>query len=102
MTGVEGYIESAGSGLVAGLNAARRALGEDAIIFPEETMIGAMASYVSKGGTGSFTPMNANFGIIAPLPTKVKGGKVARYTVYAERALREIKNFGTKPDGEEK
>ena len=102
MTGVEGYIESAGSGLVAGLNAARRALGEDAVIFPEETMIGAMASYVSKGGTGSFTPMNANFGIIAPLPAKVKGGKVARYTVYAERALREIKNFGSKPDGEEK
>ncbi len=102
MTGVEGYIESAGSGLVAGLNAARRALGEDAVIFPEETMIGAMAAYVSRGGAGSFTPMNANFGIIAPLPMKVKGGKVARYTVYAERALREIKNFGQKPDGEEK
>lgn len=102
MTGVEGYIESAGSGLVAGLNAARRALGEDAVIFPEETMIGAMAAYVSRGGTGDFTPMNANFGIIAPLPERVKGGKVARYTVYAERALREIKNFGEKPDGEEK
>ena len=90
MTGVEGYIESAGSGLVAGLNAARRALGEDAVIFPEETMIGAMASYVSRGGTGSFTPMNANFGIIAPLPAKVKGGKVARYEVVAHRALEEI------------
>ncbi len=102
MTGVEGYIESAGSGLVAGLNAARRALGEDAVIFPEETMIGAMAAYVSRGGTGEFTPMNANFGIIAPLPERVKGGKVARYTVYAERALREIKNFGQKPDGEQK
>lgn len=102
MTGVEGYIESAGSGLVAGLNAARRALGEDAVIFPEETMIGAMAAYVSRGGTGDFSPMNANFGIIAPLPERVKGGKVARYTVYAERALREIKNFGEKPDGEEK
>ena len=102
MTGVEGYIESAGSGLVAGLNAARRALGEDPIIFPAETMIGAMANYVSTGGTGSFTPMNANFGIIAPLPERVKGGKVARYTVYAERALREIKNFGQKPDGDSK
>lgn len=97
MTGVEGYIESAGSGLVAGLNAARLALGLDSVIFPEETMIGAMAAYVSRGGTGSFTPMNANFGIIAPLPERVKGGKVARYTVYAERALRVIKDFGEKP-----
>ena len=97
MTGVEGYIESAGSGLVAGLNAARLALGLDRVIFPEETMIGAMAAYVSRGGTGSFTPMNANFGIIAPLPERVKGGKVARYAVYAERALRVIKDFGEKP-----
>ena len=102
MTGVEGYIESAGSGLVAGLNAARLALGEEKVIFPEETMIGAMAAYVSKGTTGNFTPMNANFGIIAPLGYKVKGGKLARYTVYAERALSAIKNFGQKPDGEEK
>lgn len=102
MTGVEGYIESAGSGLVAGVNAARRALGEEPLIFPAETMIGAMAAYVSTGGTGSFTPMNANFGIIAPLPERVQGGKMARYTVYAERALREIKRFGQKPDGESK
>lgn len=100
MTGVEGYIESAGSGLVAGLNAARLALGEDRLIFPEETMIGAMAAYVSRGGAGSFTPMNANFGIIAPLPQKVKGGKQARYAVYAERALNTIRNYGQKSDGE--
>jgi methylenetetrahydrofolate--tRNA-(uracil-5-)-methyltransferase len=102
MTGVEGYVESAGSGLLAGINAANRVLGKDALICPEETMIGAMAAYVSKGTTGSFAPMNANFGIIAPLGYKVKGGKVARYTVYAERALAAIKNFGQNPDGEEK
>lgn len=100
MTGVEGYIESAGSGLVAGLNAARLACGQESVVFPEQTMIGAMAAYVSRGGTGDFTPMNANFGIIAPLPQRVKGGKAARYTVYAERALREIRKFGQKPDGE--
>jgi methylenetetrahydrofolate--tRNA-(uracil-5-)-methyltransferase len=87
MTGVEGYIESAGSGLVAGLNAARRALKEDAVIFPEETMIGAMAAYVSRGGTGSFTPMNANFGIIEPLGYRVKGGKGAKNQALADRAL---------------
>ena len=87
MTGVEGYIESTGSGFVAGLNAARTALGLDPIIFPDTTMIGAMAHYVSHGGLGDFVPMNANFGIIPSLETRVKGGKVARYEVYAARAL---------------
>lgn len=87
MTGVEGYVESAGSGLVAGINAAARFLGEPARIFPEETMLGAMAAYVSRGGTGEFVPMNANFGIIAPLGEKVRGGKTAKYEKVAARAL---------------
>ena len=87
MTGVEGYIESTASGYVAGLNAARRALGEEPIIFPETTMIGAMAHYISHGGLADFVPMNANFGIIPPTETRVKGGKLARYEVYANRAL---------------
>ena len=87
MTGVEGYVESAGSGLVAGINAARLAMGEDALIFPEQTMLGAMAAYVSRGGVGAFTPMNANFGIVPPLGYRVKGGKMAKYEKYAERAL---------------
>lgn len=87
MTGVEGYIESTGSGFVAGLNAARLALGLEPLIFPQTTMIGAMAHYISHGGLGDFVPMNANFGIIPSLETRVKGGKVARYEVYAARAL---------------
>ena len=87
MTGVEGYIESTGSGFVAGLNAARMALGLEPLIFPETTMIGAMAHYISHGGLGDFVPMNANFGIIPSLDHRVKGGKVARYEVYAARAL---------------
>ena len=90
MTGVEGYIESTGSGFVAGLNAARRALGLDALIFPETTMIGAMAHYISHGGLSDFVPMNANFGIIPSLEHRVKGGKIARYEVYAARALEAI------------
>ena len=90
MTGVEGYIESTGSGFVAGLNAARRALGLAPVIFPEITMIGAMAHYISHGGLGDFVPMNANFGIIPSLDHRVKGGKVARYEVYAARALEAI------------
>ena len=88
MTGVEGYIESTGSGFVAGVNAAARVLGEEGVIFPTSTMIGAMANYVSSGNmSGSFVPMNANFGIVEPLGFKVKGGKVAKYEVIAEKAL---------------
>lgn len=97
MTGVEGYVESAGSGLVAGLNAALRVLGDDAdksIVFPKTTMIGAMAAYVSGGGiSGKFTPMNANFGIVEPLGYRVKGGKVAKYEVVAARSLEALDEF---------
>jgi methylenetetrahydrofolate--tRNA-(uracil-5-)-methyltransferase len=87
MTGVEGYIESAGSGLVAGICAARRVLGLEEISFPRRTMLGAMSSYVANGGTGAFVPMNANFGIIEPLPARVKGGKIAKNQALADRAL---------------
>ena len=72
---------------MAGLNAARLALGLEPVIFPETTMIGAMAHYVSHGGLADFVPMNANFGIIPSLETRVKGGKLARYEIYAARAL---------------
>ena len=90
MTGVEGYIESAGSGMVAGISAARAMLGQDKFIFPETTMIGAMAAYVSRGGAGKFVPMNANFGIIEPLGYRVKGGKIAKYEAIAARSFEEI------------
>lgn len=87
MTGVEGYIESAGSGLVAGISAAAKALGKSAPEFPRATMLGAMSSYVANGSNGAFLPMNANFGIIEPLPARVKGGKVAKNQALADRAL---------------
>ena len=93
MTGVEGYIESAGSGLVAGMNAAARALGEDGVIFPDTTMIGAMASYVQNGSMGKFVPMNANFGIIEPLGYRVKGGKTVKNEHISNRALEAIDAF---------
>ena len=96
MTGVEGYIESTASGFVAGVNAARQILGGEALIFPRTTMIGAMAAYVSEGGmTGNFQPMNANFGILEPLPARVKGGKIAKYEVMAARALEAIAAIDT-------
>ncbi|MBQ9085924.1 MAG: methylenetetrahydrofolate--tRNA-(uracil(54)-C(5))-methyltransferase (FADH(2)-oxidizing) TrmFO [Clostridia bacterium] len=90
MTGVEGYIESAGSGFVAGVNAARAALGKEPLVFSRRTMIGAMAHYVSQGGTSDFVPMNANFGIVEPLPVRVKGGKAAKNEALSRRALEEI------------
>ena len=94
MTGVEGYVESASSGFVAGVNAALSALGKESFIFPAETEIGALAHYVSNGGvSSSFQPMNANFGIIAPLDKKVKGGKKHRNEVYSERSLEIIETL---------
>ncbi len=93
MTGVEGYVESTGSGLIAGMNAARRALGLEPVIFPDTTVLGSMAKYISSSDSKDFQPMNANFGIIAPITEKVRGGKIKRYEYYAERAIREIKNF---------
>ena len=88
MTGVEGYIESTSSGFVAGINAALRALGKEPLVFPKETEVGALATYVSEGGiSSSFQPMNANFGIIAPFDKKIKGGKKCRNEAYAARSL---------------
>ena len=93
MTGVEGYVESAGSGLLAGINAANLVLGKESLVCPEETMLGAMAAYVSRGGVGDFVPMNANFGIVTPLGYRVKGGKTAKNEKLAERALAAIEDL---------
>ena len=90
MTGVEGYIESAGSGFVAGLNAARALLDMEKLVFSRRTMIGAMAHYVANGSTGAFVPMNANFGVVEPWPERVKGGKLVKYEKLAARSLEEI------------
>ncbi|MBE6586828.1 MAG: methylenetetrahydrofolate--tRNA-(uracil(54)-C(5))-methyltransferase (FADH(2)-oxidizing) TrmFO [Ruminococcaceae bacterium] len=98
MTGVEGYVESCASGFVAGLNAARRSLCKDPYIFPDTVMIGAMAKYVSDGGEAGFQPMNANFGLVARPPEKIKGGKKVRYQYYADRALTEIDRITKEED----
>ncbi|MBQ3011214.1 MAG: FAD-dependent oxidoreductase, partial [Oscillospiraceae bacterium] len=73
MTGVEGYVESTASGMLVGIETAARLLGKEAVDFPQETAIGALALYISGGSTGDFQPMNINFGIIKPLGYKVKG-----------------------------
>lgn len=92
MTGVEGYVESAGSGLVAGLNAARLAKGEEPITFPEETAIGAMAHYITHTEAKHFQPMNANFGLLPDLPVRIKDKK-ERYETLANRALTALADF---------
>lgn len=87
MTGVEGYVESAASGCVAGINAARRACGKAPFVFSPVSIIGAMAAYISNPAQIRFEPMNANFGLIAPLEQRVRGGKRAKYDEYVRRSL---------------
>ncbi|MBP3038287.1 FADH(2)-oxidizing methylenetetrahydrofolate--tRNA-(uracil(54)-C(5))-methyltransferase TrmFO [Bacillaceae bacterium Marseille-Q3522] len=92
MTGVEGYVESAASGLLAGINAARFIKGEELITFPPETAIGSMANYITSANEKNFQPMNANFGLFPALPNQIKGKK-ERNEAYAKRALNIIQNF---------
>lgn len=73
MTGVEGYVESAASGMLVGIETAARVLGMGPVNFPQETATGALALYISGGSVGDFQPMNVNFGIISPLGYRVKG-----------------------------
>lgn len=86
MTGVEGYIESAASGMLAGIECAREILGLSPMDFPQETAIGALSLYVSGGSVGDFQPMNVNFGIITPLDHRVKGKRNKNLAI-SERAL---------------
>ncbi len=86
ITGVEGYVESASSGLVAGISLANKLLGKKDIVFDDTTAIGSLPSYVSKYNGGKFQPMNINFGIIRPLDVKIKLKK-ERYAAVADRAL---------------
>lgn len=88
MTGVEGYVESIASGLVAGINLAAKIKGEEPYIFPPETMIGAMAAYVSDAQVKRFQPMNANWGLVPPPEEKIKWNNKHLYWVdRARRAL---------------
>ncbi len=98
MTGVEGYVESASSGLVAGLNASRLAAGEDPLIFPEETCHGALAHYITTSEAKHFQPMNVNFGLLPPVNMRDENGrrirdKKAKKALLAERALQTLVAF---------
>lgn len=95
MTGVEGYVESAASGLMAGMNAARYVLGEELVVLPQETAIGSMAHYITHANAKNFQPMNANFGLFKELEVRIKNKK-ERNEALATRALETIQNFTTK------
>ncbi|MDN7241260.1 FADH(2)-oxidizing methylenetetrahydrofolate--tRNA-(uracil(54)-C(5))-methyltransferase TrmFO [Planococcus sp. N028] len=92
MTGVEGYVESAGSGLLAGVNAAKLALGEELVILPAETALGSMARYITEADSKNFQPMNVNFGLFPDLGERIKS-KQERAEKHAERALASIQNY---------
>lgn len=92
MTGVEGYVESASSGLVAGINAARLARGEAPLVFPETTCHGALAHYITTGEADHFQPMNENFGLLPPLPQRIRKKREKKQRL-AERALADIETF---------
>ena len=97
MTGVEGYVESAASGMLVGIETARRLLGLPPVDFPQETAIGALANYISSGSVGDFQPMNVNFGIITPLGYKVKG-KRNKNAEISKRSLEIIDSLKEKID----
>ncbi|MFV8827140.1 FADH(2)-oxidizing methylenetetrahydrofolate--tRNA-(uracil(54)-C(5))-methyltransferase TrmFO [Alkalihalobacterium sp. APHAB7] len=92
ITGVEGYVESAASGLVAGINAARYVEQKELAVFPEETAIGSMAQYITTANPKNFQPMNANFGLLKPLDQRIKNKKERNETL-ANRAIETIQNF---------
>lgn len=86
ITGVEGYMESAASGIMAGINMTRKLSGKDSLILPTDTMIGALSHYISDESVTDFQPMGANMGILPPCPTRIKD-KQERYRIVAEAAL---------------
>ena len=90
MTGVEGYMESAQSGMIAGKSLANKLLGKPAYLLPRDTMMGALAAYVSEGGAADFQPMGANMGLLPPPETRIRG-KQERYQFIAEQAVSKLK-----------
>lgn len=92
ITGVEGYVESISSGMVAAINACQKYFGKEKIIFPETTMLGALAKYISTEND-KFQPMNANFGIVPELNEKIRDKKL-KYGKLADRGIEDLeKNY---------
>lgn len=95
ITGVEGYVESAASGLIAGINAASKIFDKDKVIFPRETALGSLAFYISDDSIKNFQPMNINFGIMPKLEVKIRNKK-EKNTMIAKKALEALARFQEK------
>lgn len=91
MTGVEGYVESAQSGIVAGINMVRYLRQQELLVFPRDTVMGSLAYYITHGDETDFQPMKANFGILPDFPERIK--KKERKAAYATRAINAMKEF---------
>jgi len=98
ITGVEGYMESAASGIMAGLNACRRLKGQELLTLSPNTILGALLNYITSADKKNFQPMNANFGLLPPLEENVKD-KQSRYKLYVERSQKEMRKFSEKSLG---
>lgn len=92
MTGVEGYVESAATGILAGINAAKAIRGEPPLVLPPETMLGALAEYIAHGPADNFQPMNSNLGLLPPLPERVRP-KERRHQQMVERGLAQMQEI---------
>jgi methylenetetrahydrofolate--tRNA-(uracil-5-)-methyltransferase len=92
ITGVEGYVGNAATGLLAGINAARLLRGQPPLTLPPTTMLGALCHYITHAKPKDFQPMKANFGLMPPLERNIRN-KQARYQAYAERALRDLEQI---------
>jgi methylenetetrahydrofolate--tRNA-(uracil-5-)-methyltransferase len=92
ITGVEGYMESAQSGLLAGVNLVRRLRGETTLVLPDTTIMGALSRYISDDSVRDFQPMGANFGVLPPIEPKIRDKKL-RYEALAQRSLTELEKY---------
>lgn len=92
ITGVEGYMESAAAGIVAGINAARMYNGEEGILFPADTMLGALSRYIADDSIKDFQPMGAAIGLLPPLDKKIRD-KRERYGLICERAMNSLEAY---------
>ncbi len=92
ITGVEGYMESASSGILAGVNMARYLLGKEPVVLPETTMMGALSRYISDESVKNFQPMGANFGVLPPIEPKIRD-KSQRYAALSERGMRDLEEY---------
>ena len=92
ITGVEGYMESASSGIMAGLNMVRKLQGKETLVLPETSMIGALSRYISDESVKNFQPMGANFGVLPPIEPKIRD-KQERYAALSERGLKDLQEY---------